>query len=127
MTMYIAKLARPIILPALKDSPPEWAYEDRVLVMLAPSLRDNVAQFHEGQGADMVTMFLDHQIEHIDGRSSRSCAPQSQGCHPRWQKQLVTRHRLLAAPSLNMRVQRKSSLGFTVSNQLAVDPGCSSA
>jgi hypothetical protein len=66
LTMYIAKLARLVILPALQDCPPEWSYEDRVLVMLAPSLRQDVAQFHEGHGADMVSIFRDHQIEHMD-------------------------------------------------------------
>jgi hypothetical protein len=64
--MHIAKLAKPVILPALKDCPPEWAYEDRVLVMLAPSLHDDVARYHEGHGADMVTKFQNHQIEHLD-------------------------------------------------------------
>jgi hypothetical protein len=66
LTMHLAKLAKQVILPALKDSPPDWAYEDRVVAMLAPSLRENVEQFHEGHGADLATMFRDHQIEHID-------------------------------------------------------------
>lgn len=66
LTMELAMVAREVIQPALEESPPEWAYEDRVLVMLAPSLREDVTRFYEGHGADLAGTFREHQIEHLD-------------------------------------------------------------
>jgi hypothetical protein len=66
LTMELARLARTTILPALTGTPAEWAYEDRVLVMLVPSLRENVGRFHTGDGPDLATTFREHQIDHMD-------------------------------------------------------------
>jgi hypothetical protein len=65
MTMYLAKLARSVLLPCLDDSPPGWAYEDRVLVMLAPTMREQVEGFYEGQGPDMAAVF-EERVEPMD-------------------------------------------------------------
>jgi hypothetical protein len=66
LTMKLARLARAVIMPALADTPAEWAYEDRVLVILAPSLRDDVGTHHAGVGPDMATTFQGHQLDHLD-------------------------------------------------------------
>jgi hypothetical protein len=66
LTTELARVARGAIEPALEDSPPTWAYEDRVLVMLAPGLRENVTGFYETHGTDLAGTFRAHQIEHLD-------------------------------------------------------------
>ncbi len=65
LTMYLANLVRPMLLPTLNDSPTKWAYEDRVLVMLAPTMRQQVEEFYEGHGEDLA-MMLKARIEPMD-------------------------------------------------------------
>ena len=64
--MELAKLARAVIEPSLRETSAGWAYEDRVLVMLVPSLSENVTAFYEGHGAPLAETFREHQIGHMD-------------------------------------------------------------
>ncbi|MDB4929718.1 MAG: hypothetical protein JWM10_2202 [Myxococcaceae bacterium] len=65
MTMELARLAKPVLLGTMA-SPSEWGFEDRVLVLLAPSMRADIEQFRSGAAASMDDMFEPHQVERFD-------------------------------------------------------------
>ena len=66
LTMELARLARTVLQPTLAATPQTWTFEDRVLVMLAPSLRTDVEGFHAGTAQAMTDAFELHQVEHLD-------------------------------------------------------------
>lgn len=66
LTMELAHIARTALQPALADTPRSWTFEDRVLVLLAPSLRTDVEGFHAGTARAMEDAFEPHQVEHLD-------------------------------------------------------------
>jgi len=66
LTMELARLVRPALLPIMTATPRAWTFEDRVLVLLAPSLKADVVRFHEGTAQAMADAFEPHQVEHLD-------------------------------------------------------------
>jgi hypothetical protein len=72
LTMELARLARPVLLLEVVTTPDEWAYEDRVLVLLLPSLHREVERFRDLGGPEMKAIFEPHQLEHIDQTLVRS-------------------------------------------------------
>ena len=66
LTMELARLTRHALLPAMDAIPVTWCYEDRVLVLLAPSLREDVEHFYDGTASSMTDTFEPHQVEHLD-------------------------------------------------------------
>ena len=65
LTMELAHLARNALLPSLVATPRTWSFEDRVLVLLAPSMRTDVEGFVGGTTASMADSFEPHQLEHL--------------------------------------------------------------
>jgi len=65
-TMGIATRFRTDILKRLGSVHPDWPFEDRVLVWMLPNLEDEALAYHSAAGADMATMFAQHQLEHFD-------------------------------------------------------------
>jgi hypothetical protein len=66
LTMRLARAARRGIEPMLGDIPRDWPYEDRVLVWLAPSLRENVVAYWNLRGPSMELMCHGPALAHLD-------------------------------------------------------------
>lgn len=48
------------------DLPEGWHYIDRVVALLLPALRNDIAAFYTNGGPSLVDLFAEHQIAHLD-------------------------------------------------------------
>ena len=65
-TMALAGKFRRDIVPKLDADHAEWPFEDRVLVWMLPNMECDALAYHQREGAEMATMFAQHQLEHFD-------------------------------------------------------------
>ena len=74
LTMKIAEHSKKLLIPKLHQFPREWPFQDRVLVWIASTFREDVAKFHSRNGPCMAAIFEEHQIQHLDeDLSKRLC------------------------------------------------------
>lgn len=66
LTMGIAEQSRELLSPRLDEFPTGWCFQDRVLVWLAPTFREDVREFYRDNGPDIAAIFKQHHLEHLD-------------------------------------------------------------
>jgi hypothetical protein len=66
LTIELAKQYKRILSPKLKKFPKSWPFGDKVLVLLVPSLLNDVINYHSKDGPSMSAMFEEHLLEHFD-------------------------------------------------------------
>src|SRR5215216_5183951 len=53
LTMKVALQSKDILMPELRQFPIGWPFEDKVLVRIAPTFREDVRSFHRGVGSNI--------------------------------------------------------------------------
>lgn len=66
LTMELARALKTEVTPLLVGLPRGWTFEDKVLVMLVPSMDNDVAAYHAGGGSPMTSLLQPHQVAHLD-------------------------------------------------------------
>ena len=66
LTSEMAKLAKALLEPTIRNLPREWNLVDRVVALLVPSVSRDVENFYVGGGKSMAEMFETHQVERLD-------------------------------------------------------------
>ena len=64
--MEVARFTAPILKPLLRDLPATWRFEDKVLVLLLPSLMPQIHRFYALNGPALTGLFLPHQLARVD-------------------------------------------------------------
>ena len=82
MTMSLAKALKSVIAGRLGRHTEKWPFEDRVLVWLEPSLRDDIERFHSSSGPNMVGIFKSWQVERLDQDFFRNLAERAEEIQP---------------------------------------------
>ncbi|MEM7351171.1 MAG: hypothetical protein AAF657_10220 [Acidobacteriota bacterium] len=62
----IGEAGRSILEPKLALLAKEWAFSDRLLNWLVPSLESDIESFYRSNGPGMLDMFAEHQLVHLD-------------------------------------------------------------
>jgi hypothetical protein len=55
-----------LLLPLVRTYPSSWSFVDKVVVMLAPGLREEVEKYYANEGKCMDEIYLLSQIEYLD-------------------------------------------------------------
>jgi hypothetical protein len=66
LTIETAEQSRTLIDQETSDFPKGWPFQDKVLVWLAPTFREDVRHFHRNNGPSIAGIFKEHQLEHLD-------------------------------------------------------------
>lgn len=66
LMVQLAEAAREAIEPELQDLPPNWPFEDQVLVWLEPHFRTAVAHYWEEGRPAMIDVFPADKLKEID-------------------------------------------------------------
>jgi hypothetical protein len=66
LTIKSAEQSRTLIEPETSEFPKAWPFQDKVLVWLAPTFRDDVSYFHRNNGPNIDGLFEEHQLNHLD-------------------------------------------------------------
>jgi len=62
----LAKKHKYIIIDNIKHINPKWPFEDRILVWLLPNMENEVNNYHNDKGLEMVKLFQSGQILSLD-------------------------------------------------------------
>ncbi len=63
---FIGEAGRSIVEPQLARLAENWAYPDRLLCWLEPSLKSDIRKYYESNGPEMSSIFAEHQLVHLD-------------------------------------------------------------
>lgn len=66
LTMKIATQSEKLLITHLDRFPRAWPFEDKLLVLIAPTFHKDVRDFHRSNGPSMACIFKEHQLEHLD-------------------------------------------------------------
>ncbi len=66
LTTKTAEESQCLIDQELRQFPKGWPFQDKVLVWLAPTFREDVRHFHRNNGPSIAGIFKEHQLEHLD-------------------------------------------------------------
>lgn len=66
LTMKTAEQSKGLIEQEVQQFPRGWPFQDKVLVWLAPTFREDVRHFHRNNGPSIAGIFKEHQLEHLD-------------------------------------------------------------
>jgi len=65
-TIKLAKRNKNILKDRLKHLNSKWPFEDRILVWLLPNIEDDVRNYHDNKGIEVVNLFKPGQIVSLD-------------------------------------------------------------
>jgi len=66
LTTKTAEQSKDLIDEQILEFPKGWPFQDKVLVWLAPTFREDVRHFHRNNGPSIAGIFKEHQLEHLD-------------------------------------------------------------
>lgn len=66
LTMELARFTTALLEPLLLEFPERWRFEDKVLVLLLPSLFPQIHRFYALDGPPLSSLFLEHQLARVD-------------------------------------------------------------